>query len=306
MKKSEAPIFPQETIGKWLDEIDVLDETRRAYCGGMRAFERFLREKGVDPHDLGESDVIEFKRSLETRLAPDSVSSYLIGVRSFYRWIDSPVTPDIAAHVKGVRRVRGFKKDILTPAQASRLLDETRGSSLVEARNHAILNLMLRTGVRSIEVVRANKGDIRTKAGCPVLYVHGKGRRDKDEFVVLTEEALGPIDRYLAMRPSSSDDDPLFASTSNRNKGGRLTTRTVSGIAKNAMRAIGIDDMRHTAHSRRHTAVTYALLGGAALEEAQTMARHADISTTMVYSHHIDRIGNAAERKIGQVLDARR
>ena len=80
-------------------------------------------------------------------------------------------------------------------------------------------------------------------------------------------------------------------------------TRTVSGIAKSAMRAIGLDDRRHTAHSLRHTAVTYALLGGAKVEEAQEMARHANINTTLIYSHHVDRIQNAAERKIESILD---
>ncbi len=37
--------------------------------------------------------------------------------------------------------------------------------------------------------------------------------------------------------------------------------------------------------------------------EAQQMARHADISTTMIYAHNIDRIKNAAEINISRLLD---
>lgn len=64
----------------------------------------------------------------------------------------------------------------------------------------AILNLMLRTGLRGIEIVRANCRDIQTKAGVDVLYVQGKGRASKDNFVVLTPKALSPIAAYLEKR----------------------------------------------------------------------------------------------------------
>lgn len=170
-------------------------------------------------------------------------------------------------------------------------------------RDFAILNLMLRTGLRDIEIVRANCKDIQTKAGVDVLYVQGKGRASKDSFVVLTPKALSPITTYLEKRGNVNELDPLFASVSSRNAGERLTVRSIFRIAKSALRAIGIDDERYTAHSLRHTAITFSLLGGATERDAQQMARHANITTTMLYSHDIDRIKRAAEREIGNVLD---
>lgn len=81
-----------------------------------------------------------------------------------------------------------------------------------------------------------------------------------------------------------------------------MSTRTVSRVAKDSMRRVGIDDRWHTAHSLRHTAVTLALLGGAGERDAQMMARHADVSTTMIYAHDIDRIANAAEKSVDAYL----
>ncbi len=95
---------------------------------------------------------------------------------------------------------------------------------------------MLRTGLRDIEVTRANVGDVKPHSGIMVLFVHGKGRSEKDDFVVLANALLADINRYLDARGHCSPADPLFASTSNRNKGGRLTTRSVSGIVKQALR----------------------------------------------------------------------
>lgn len=136
-----------------------------------------------------------------------------------------------------------------------------------------------------------------------VLFVRGKGRSEKDGFAVLADALLADINRYLDARGSHSPADLLFASTSNRNKGGRLTTRSVSGIVKQALRNIGLDTERYTAHSLRHTSVTYALMVGTTLEETQKIARHADISTTMIYAHHIDRLKSAAENQISAYHD---
>ena len=66
---------------------------------------------------------------------------------------------------------------------------------------------------------------------------------------------------------------------------------------------VATDSSHITAHPLRHTAVTLSLIGGASAEEAQVMARHADISATMVYAHYVTRLNNAAEEKISRVID---
>jgi integrase/recombinase XerC/integrase/recombinase XerD len=165
-----------------------------------------------------------------------------------------------------------------------------------------MVNVMLRCGLRTVEVARANVGDLRTLGGRSVLFVWGKGRAGADEFVVLDEAAMAPITAYLQARGRVAEDEPLFAGTGNRNHGGRLTTRTVSRVAKRTMEREGIVSAHVTAHSLRHTAVTLALLGGATVQEAQAMARHSDISTTQIYAHNLDRLAAAGERSVSAML----
>lgn len=107
----------------------------------------------------------------------------------------------------------------------------------------------------------------------------------------------------LAEKKNPSPTDSIFASTSNRNKGGCLATRSVIGIAKSALRNIGLDSERYTAHSLRLTSVTYTLMAGTTIEETQKMARHADIPMTMIYAHHVDRIRSNAEARVSAILD---
>ena len=296
-------LVDQNTLKSWLRSLDVSETTRLIYRNGLASLERYALRRGLDLRNLRPEDLVAFKEDQLGRLSASTVSTYLIGIRSFYFWAENHGYANSAKRVKGPSCVRDFKKDVLTPTQARSLLEAAKGDSLIQKRNFAMLNLMLRTGLRDIEIARANVGDIGTEAGSVVLHVQGKGRPEKDRFVLLTDKALRPIEAYLANRPEATGESPLFASHSHRGSGRRLTTRTISGIAKSAMRTIGLDSKRHTAHSLRHTAVTFALLGGAKVEEAKEMARHANINTTMIYSHHVDRIQNAAERKIENVLD---
>ena len=299
-----APV-DEEIIGKWMASLDLASGTKETYLSGFKAFCWFVRSTSLDFDELTRDDIKSFKEYLvdEKKLKPATVSSYLASVRSFYAYSEDNGIENIAHRVKGVTDSRSFKKESLTHDQARRLLASIDRSTEKGLRDFAILNLMLRTGLRDIEIVRANCRDIQTKAGVDVLYVQGKGRASKDNFVVLTPKALSPIAAYLEKRGKVDKLDPLFASVSSRNAGERLTVRSVSRIAKSALRAIGIDDERYTAHSLRHTAITFSLLGGATERDAQQMARHANITTTMLYSHDIDRIKHAAEREIDNVLD---
>ena len=155
-------------------------------------------------------------------------------------------------------------------------------------------------GLRTIEVCRANVEDIRILGDFTVLYVQGKGRKDRTEFVKLPEPVLKAINEYLSERTSAGD--ALFVSTSNRHKNGRLTTRTISGIAKKAMRKAGFDSTRLSAHSLRHSAVTLSLLAGADLADVQAFARHSNITTTQIYSHTVDRVKSSCENMISDAI----
>ena len=157
-------------------------------------------------------------------------------------------------------------------------------------------------GLRTVEVVRANIEDLSTIGGVPVLYVQGKGRTDKKDFIKLTPEVLTAIREYLDARGEVSTLAPLFASLSHRNSGSRLTTRTISNVAKHSMIAAGFNSHRLTAHSLRHSAVTLALLNGASLQEVSHFARHSNISTTMIYSHDVDRLRSSCEASISTAI----
>ena len=99
-----------------------------------------------------------------------------------------------------------------------------------------------------------------------------------------SDKAFKPIEAYLNQRGRTNVNEPLFISTSNNSKGERLTTRTISQIAKEALKVIGLDNRSYTAHSLRHTTAVNILRAGGSLEMAQFTLRHTNPATTQIYT----------------------
>lgn len=289
-------------LQEFISEQDIKENSKSTYKRALTQFFLFMF-KNFD--QLTSNDILAYKRHLESlKLAAYTITAYLVVVRRFFAWLETKkIYPNIAKTIKGMRRPRGFRKDPLTMEQTREVINNIDLKTLHGKRNFAIINLLVRTGLRTIEIQRANINDINQSAGVSKLHIQGKGRDTKDEYVILTHASLKPILNYLKCRGKTKDTDPLFTSLSDRNNGKRMTTRSISRIAKEAMVCVGIDSKRLTAHSLRHTAITTALRAGASLQEVKTMARHADINTTLIYSHNIDREINAPEHKIDAYME---
>lgn len=294
-----------EDLGSaFLSDQDISPSSRRTYARSLKQFFIWLEVSGRAKRmaTLTREDILAYKESLSNK-SSYTVSSYLTVVRKLFQWLEArKVYPDITRGVKGSKKARGFRKEVLSPEQLRQALEAIDRSTLEGLRDYALVNLLARTGLRTIEVARAKVEDLRLEPGLRrgerVLWVQGKGREEADEFVLLTKEALLPLLDYLKARGRLSKEAPLFASVSDRNYGQPLTTRSISRIVKRAFRRVGLDSERLTAHSLRHTAITLAVLGGASLQQAQAMARHSDSKTTLVYYHNLDRVKAGAERYV--------
>lgn len=287
---------------RFIKYIDVSDATVATYSRALKQFFQYLAENDlVHPQ---RDHVLDYKQRLADKgLAPATIQTYLIAVRRFFKWTSQEgLYPNIAEDIKGVKISRTHKKDYLTSKQLQSVLKTMPKDTAKDARDYAIMALMATSGLRTIEVSRADIGDIRTVGNSTVLFIQGKGREEKDEYVKLADAVESIIREYLATRPKATVESPLFTSTSNNNKNSRLTTRSISGIIKTALRDAGFNSDRLTAHSLRHSAGTLNLLNGGTLEETQQLLRHSNINTTMIYLHHLEREKNKSEQRISDAI----
>ena len=269
----------------------------------LRQFITWLEESGriekLSAMSFIKEDIVAYKETLEETLEANTVSSYLTAVRRLFSYLQSQaIYPDVAKDVEGPQKPKGHRREWLSPKQIRKVLNGIELDSLEGLRDYAIINLLARTGLRTIEASRALAGDIKQKQGERVLWIQGKSRSSKDEFVLLTEEAMAPILDYMRARGPLPETAPIFCSHSDRNRGQALTPRSISRICKDRLLAVGLEDTKLSAHSLRHSAITLSILGGASLVQAQSMARHSDPRTTQGYFHDINRVTEAAERLI--------
>lgn len=291
-------------VATFISSQDVKESSRALYTRTLSQYFLWIEQSGKALINLTRQDVLEYKDSLQQQsLSSLTISSYITAVRKFYEWAEAEkYYPNIAKGIKTPRRQQAFKKQHLTDDKSTELLEHFKSLSL---RDYAIVNLILRTGLRTIEVVRADVGDITFKGNRRVLKVWGKGHIEKDDFVVLSEKAYEPIKEYLQTRKAVKSGEPLFTSTSNQNRGGRLTTKTISSICKDGLRAIGLDGKEFTAHSLRHTTAVAILKHGGQLTDVQSVLRHSSPVTSQIYTESVKeelRLQNAPELTLDEAF----
>jgi len=305
IQQVEEPIVNEEMIGKFSAYLDVSKASLTNYLYGLRAFHSWLKSEGI-ARPL-RSDILRYRKVMEAEYKPATIALILAAVKLFFRFLsDEGYYPNIADHIKTPMKSRGYKKDYLTSAQIKTILAKIDRNTLIGKRDYALILLALRGGLRTVEISRADVSDLRNNGDTEVLYIQGKGRLEKDEFVKIMPEIAEAIREYLASRDNGkavgkTEDRPLFESSSERNAGQRIT-RSLCRIIKERMRAAGFNSERLTAHSLRHTAITQALLAGSPLQEVQRFARHNSINTTQIYAHNLDRLQGSCEANITSAI----
>ena len=290
----------EDLVDSFINSQDVKLSSKLLYRRTLKQYFNWIEIKNYLLSEIARPQILEYKDNLlSSGMSSLTVGSYITSVRRFYEWTEAnKFYPNVAKGIKTPKRKQQFKKQPLLPAQATDLLNYYQDKTL---RDYAIISLLLRTGLRTIEVIRATVEDITFKGGQRVLLVQGKGRDEKDNFVLLTDKTYKPIAEYLATRGNINSSEPLFTSTSNNSKGDRLTTRSISYIAKEGLKAIGLDERSFTAHSLRHTTAVNILRAGGSLETAQFTLRHSNPATTQIYTATLNeerRLQNSGEALI--------
>ncbi len=254
----------------------------------------------------------------QTLRSPRAMNGYVVALRQFGSSLKTlyqrPMDP--AEFVKGWKTSRSPQRRPLPVTDAKKLLEQlatdARHTPLQRLRNEALAYLMLKTGLREIEVSRATIGDLQP--GEPGkywrLYVHGKGHLMADEWVKVLWEVYHKIRTYLDCREGDLPPSaPLFATTApvktdgtaRRSAGRPLGTRSIQRIITEGLLLAEAKHPGIVVHSLRHSAATYATLNGAPPSQVQRMMRHKHYGTTEHYVREAQQMLEGAEGKITQI-----
>jgi integrase/recombinase XerC/integrase/recombinase XerD len=291
----------------FLASQDIALRSKKTYENALKQFLLwYKKEKFETPR---RESILLYKYALDTKkISAFTKATYLVVVRRFFFWLEQEnICQNVTRGIKGIKRqLKNHQKDSLPPDSVHKILSKINQNKKEGVRDFALINMLVRTGLRLKEIAGASVGDIRREQGRAVLWVQGKGRSSKDDFVVLTDEVLKPLNKYLGLRGDNlSSDEALFASLSDRNYGKQLTINSLSRLIKQRLQKAGFDSRRITAHSLRHTFGVLAMKAGASLYEVQLAMRHSNPSTTQLYLGDIERmkrLEGSPEKKISELL----
>ena len=170
-------------------------------------------------------------------------------------------------------------------------------------RDRILLGCMALQGCRSVEMYRANWGDISQSYGQHYLRLDGK---NSIRTVLLRPDLAEEIVQYRVCRNANQEKldsaSPLVLSLSNRRYGQRLSRSGIGHVVDGYLEKC---NLKHTdlerslsPHSLRHTAGTLTLQSGSDLREVQEFLGHSDPKTTAIYTHVINSQENNPAAKI--------
>jgi len=296
----------EQLIDLYLSEKDITQGTYDLFHIILHQYVSYLKERNIlyaETSDINDYRMYKIRQGYSNHWIYDQINA----IKGFYRFLSYnqarlglPIeyAQNIAESIKNEPLEKNSAQKVLSVDQAKHLILFTKENRkyIWHYRDHAMIYLMLTTGMRSIEIRRARIKDLKNINNEVILYVQGKGRSSKDAFVKISSSVSLAIEDYLKKR---KDKNPyLFISHSKRYETPYLSRTFFLRMFRRVLKEAGLKDLNVTPHSLRHTAATLNLLRGGTLEETKRLMRHQDLSTTLIYAHHMERMKEDLENDI--------
>ena len=283
-------------------ERGLVATTVRYYLVDARAFlAGWVDASGLRLGEMGAGQVSAFVVGQCAHRSVGSAKILVTVVRSLLRFLllEGLVTADLSAAVPAVAGWRGshLPKGI-TPAEVEALLgscDRPRYAAgrpradrgpgervrldvpcIASRRDRAILLLLVRLGLRAVEVARLQLDDVGWRRG--EIVIRGKGRRD--ERLPLPVDVGEAVVDYLRRDRPAVAEMALFINA--RVPYSPMTAGAVKAVVVLAAGRAGLPGV--SAHRLRHTAATQMLHAQAPLAEVGQVLRHRNAATTAIYA----------------------
>lgn len=234
------------------------------------------------PTSLRPGVVHEFLLASVRRLKPKRAQYVGTAMRSFLRFlfVRGETETDLSLAVPTVRQWRLASVPRHLAAEEVELVLRTCDlSTATGRRDHAVLLLLARLGLRANEIVTLELGDVRWREA--EIVIRGKGLvRDRLPLVADVGAALSA---YVTKDRPTANSRRLFLCVRAPHRGFGHPS-TVSTIVACAIERAGLTPATHGAHLLRHSLATTMVRRGASFAEIGQVLRHRSANTTEIYA----------------------
>ena len=319
-------IPPPKLLDQARDRLRVKHYSIRTETQYLHWIKRFILFHGKrHPREMEAVEVEAFLTHLavEGRVAAATQNQALSALLFLYREVLNIDLPwlDKVVRAKQPQRL----PVVLTRQEVTAILDRMSGVHDLMAR------LLYGTGMRLMECVRLRVKDVDFERA-EIVVREGKGA--KDRITMLPQALIGPLQDHLRWRrqlfaddkakgraavylpdaldkkyPNAAVDWPwqyIFPSgsysidpRSGEERRHHIDEKLLQRAVKKALQASGVAKLA-TPHTLRHSFATHLLQSGYDIRTVQELLGHADVATTMIYTHVLNKGG----RGVTSPLDA--
>jgi site-specific recombinase XerD len=246
------------------------------YVSAARLLVAECEERDLQQLTLGE--VTEFMVRHSRRLAVGTARNLAVGLRSFLGWlhVQGCIDQRLAQAVPAPSgpRESGLPRWLSSPELAA-LLAARDDKSALERRDHAIVVMLVRLGLRAGEVAGLSLDDIDWHAG--QITVSGTGART--ERLPLPVDVGEALVAYPKRGRPKTDCRALFLGA---DAPLGLSATGVADVVRRAFVRAGMSAVGP--HRLRHSAATAMMRAGASLDEVGQVLRQRDAAVTARYA----------------------
>jgi site-specific recombinase XerD len=260
--------------------------TRQAYFRAVNRFSQWCALRNLDLTKLNPVVIASYIEELQQELGVTSVKQHLSAIRMLFDYLVTghivPFNPAQAVQAPRYSASEG-KTPILSAQETRLLLDSIDVTNVWGLRNRALIGVLVFSCARVSAVVGMKLEDYFQEGKEWKLRLHEK--RGKLHVVPAHHQVIDYLDEYIvAAGLQGAPKLPLFRQFT---RGRALTDEPMTRHAavqmvKRYAQQAGLPESI-CCHTFRGTGITIALENGSTLEEAQRLANHADIRTTMLY-----------------------
>lgn len=259
--------------------------TVSSYMRDLSQYDEWLKQKKTDLKRAKNALLQEYVKRLEQLgKSPATMSRFLASSKSFYAYMFSKgyikTNPTAALKAKKVQRKY---PEILTNKEVELFLEQPKCVDEKGFRDHAMLELLYATGIRVSELIALDVNDLNLPAG--FIVCRSKGKERSIPLYPGAIKALQDYVQHIRERIVTNDEEKALFVNMN---GERMTRQGFWKIIKYYQEKADIKkDI--TPHMLRHSFAAHLLENGADLHSVQEMLGHADISSTQIYTHIVNK-----------------
>jgi site-specific recombinase XerD len=216
-------------------------------------------------------------------LNPASINRAISALKTYFSWLQKL---DLLCNnpmdgIRGLKVGRHLPGFLFVGETAEFLNSLGSGSSFLELRDRAILEVLYASGCRIAELMGLELAKLDLNKGRAVVM--GKGGRER--LVFIGQVAQKALKLYLAQRQHVLLNKGIDHQTVFINAGGKpLSIRAVQAMVERRQLQAGMQK-RISPHGFRHSFASHVLDNGADIRVVQELLGHRDLSSTQIYTH---------------------